>query len=136
MAVTEIISKHDKAADHGDADPLFEPALREPIRHGTRIIPFLITMATVTLAGLLGWSMWRVYMEAPWTRDGTVRAYVVKMAPEVAGHIVELPIADNKYIHKGDLLMVIDPTNYSIAVSQADAAVQQAQANVQSIDAQ
>jgi multidrug resistance efflux pump len=32
--------------------------------------------------------------------------------------------------------MVIDPTNYSIAVAQAEAAVQQAEANVQSIDAQ
>ena len=51
-------------------------------------------------------------MGAPWTRDGTVRAYVVTMAPEVAGRIVELPVADNKYVHKGDLLMVIDPTNY------------------------
>ena len=75
-------------------------------------------------------------MGAPWTRDATVRAYVVTMAPEVAGHIVELPVVDNEYVHKGDLLMVIDPTNYPIAVSQAEAAVQQAQASVQNIDAQ
>jgi multidrug resistance efflux pump len=59
------------------------------------------------------------YMEAPWTRDAAVRAYVVTTAPEVAGRIVELPVVDNKYVHKGDLLMVIDPTNYTIAVSQA-----------------
>jgi multidrug resistance efflux pump len=32
--------------------------------------------------------------------------------------------------------MVIDPTNYAIAVSQAEAAVQQAQASIESIDAQ
>src|SRR4029077_11625830 len=50
--------------------------------------------------------------------------------------IVELHVADNKYVHKGDLLMVIDPTNYSIAVSQAEAVVQQAQASVQNVDAQ
>src|ERR1700730_18343881 len=75
-------------------------------------------------------------MEGPWTRDATVRAYVVTMAPEVAGRIVELNVADNKYVRKGDPLLVIDPTNYSIAVSQAEAAVQQAQANVQNIDAQ
>ena len=67
------------------------------------------------------------YMVNPWTRDATVRAHIVTMAPEVAGRIVELPVVDNKYVHKGDLLMVIDPTNYSIAVSQAEAAVQQAQ---------
>ena len=96
----------------------------------------MITLATVALAGLLGWAMWGVYMGAPWTRDATVRAYVVTMAPEVAGRIVELHVIDNRYVRKGDLLMVIDPTNYRIAVSQAEAAVQQAQASVQNIDAQ
>jgi multidrug resistance efflux pump len=75
-------------------------------------------------------------MQGPWTRDATVRAYVVTMAPEVAGRIVELHVGDNKYVRKGDLLLVIDPTNFRIAVSQAEAAVQQAQANVQNIDAQ
>jgi RND family efflux transporter MFP subunit len=75
--------------------------------------------------------MWDAYMGAPWTRDGTVRVYVVTMAPEVAGHIVELPIADNQFVYKGDLLMRIDPTDYKIAVSLAEAALQQAQANAQ-----
>jgi RND family efflux transporter MFP subunit len=71
---------------------------------------------------------------APWTRDGTVRAYVVTMAAEVSGYIVELPVKDNQFVHKGDLLMVIDPTNYKIAVSLAEAAVQQAQANMQNME--
>jgi len=70
-------------------------------------------------------------MGTPWTRDGTVRAYVVTMAPEVAGRIVELPVADNQFVRKGDLLMTIDPTNYKIAVNLAEAAVQQAEANAQ-----
>jgi RND family efflux transporter MFP subunit len=73
-------------------------------------------------------------MGAPWTRDGTVRAYVVTMAPQVAGYIVELPVADNQFVHKGDLLTVIDPTDFKIAVSLAEAAVQQAQVNAQNIE--
>jgi RND family efflux transporter MFP subunit len=75
--------------------------------------------------------MWDAYMGTPWTRDGTVRAYVVTMAPEVAGRIVELPVADNQLVHKNDLLMVIDPTNYRIAVRQGEAAVEQAKAVAQ-----
>ena len=73
--------------------------------------------------------MWDAYMGAPWTHDGTVRAYVVTMALEVCGRIVELAVADNQFMHKGDLLMVIDPTTYKIAVSLAEAEVQQAQVN-------
>lgn len=78
------------------------------------------------MASLLGWAMWQEYMAAPWTRDGRVRAYTVTMAPEVAGRIVELPVADNQFVRKGDLLMVIDPTDYLIAVRLAQAAVEQA----------
>ena len=108
------------------APPLSGQKVRQ--RH-IRVMPYLITLATVALAGVLGWATWEAYMGTPWTRDGTVRAYVVTMAPEVAGRIVELPVADNQFVHKGDLLMVIDPTDYAIAVKLAEAAVAQAEAD-------
>jgi RND family efflux transporter MFP subunit len=91
-------------------------------------------LAVIAVAVVLGGAMWDAYMGAPWTRDGTVRAYVVTMAPEVEGRIVELPVADNQFVHKGDLLMVIDPRNFKIAVSLNEAAVQQAQVNAQNAE--
>jgi RND family efflux transporter MFP subunit len=104
-----------------------EPASRETPRHRVRILPLLITLVAVALAGGLGWAMWDAYMGAPWTRDGTVRAYVVTMAPQVAGQIVKLPVVDNQFVHKGDLLLEIDPTDYRIAVDLAQAAAERAQ---------
>jgi multidrug resistance efflux pump len=137
MTVAEITSKREKAVDDINRDAPSRPSeSRTAAKRSVEIRPFLITLAAVALAGLLGWAMWGVYMEAPWTRNATVRAYVVTMAPEVAGRIVELHVVDNEYVRKGDLLLVIDPTNFKIAVSQSDAAVQQAQANVQNIEAQ
>src|SRR5262245_26438186 len=109
---------------------------RERVWRRIRIVPFLITLAAVVLAVFLGWAMWGAYMDAPWTRDASVRAYIVTMAPEVAGRIVELPVVDNQYVHRGDLLMVIDPVNYRIAVSLGEATVRQAEASVRNIDAQ
>jgi RND family efflux transporter MFP subunit len=113
-----------------------EPSLALPAarRRRFRIFPLLITLAVVAVAVLLGRAMWDAYMGAPWTRDGTVRAYVVTMAPEIEGRIVELPVADNQFVYKGDLLMVIDPRNYKIAVSLNEAAVQQAQVNAQNAE--
>jgi multidrug resistance efflux pump len=91
-----------------------------------RSIAVLITLASVAAAAVAGQNMWRTYVEAPWTRDATVRAYIVTMAPEVSGRIVELGVADNQLVHKGDLLMVIDPTDYKIAVGRGEAVLQQA----------
>ncbi|SFK11969.1 efflux RND transporter periplasmic adaptor subunit [Methylocapsa palsarum] len=101
-----------------------------------RAMPLVLTLAMVTAAGFLGWAAWRAYMGAPWTRDGTVRVYVVTIAPEVAGRIVELPVVDNQFVHKGDLLMLIDPTDYTIAVRQAQAQVEQTRAVAENAQAE
>ena len=98
------------------------------------ILAISITCAAVMLAAVLGRAMWNSYMGAPWTRDGTVRAYVVMMAPEVSGRIIALPVADNHFVHKDDPLMVIDPTNYAIAVRLDEAAVEQARAKMENAE--
>jgi len=104
------------------------------LRWGRRILALLTTIAAVAAAVWLGRAAWDVYMGAPWTRDGTIRAYVVTMAPEVSGRIVGLPIADNQLVHKDDPLVVIDPTNYAISVRLGEAAVKQAQANMKNAE--
>jgi len=134
MADVETKSKREVAADTPVPVWSPEPAPREAPRRRLRILPLLITLATLAVAVVLERAMWDAYMGAPWTRDGTVRAYVVTMAPQVAGQIVQLPVADNQFVHKGDLLMVIDPTNYKIAVSLAEAAMQQAQVTAQNVE--
>jgi multidrug resistance efflux pump len=121
-------------------EPARPPARAPRLRAGTapvrrrRVLPFLLTLIAVALAIGTGRPAWDFYMDAPWTRDGTVRAYVVTMAPEISGTITQLQVADNQMVHKGDLLMVIDPTNYRIAVSLAEAAAQQAQVNMENAE--
>ena len=134
MTDTQTKSKSGKTASERDAVWVPERPSREMARPRLRIVPVLITLTTAALAVLLGWAMWDAYKSAPWTRDGTVRAYVVTMAPEVAGRIVEFPVADNQFVHKGDLLMVVDARDYKIAVSRADAAVKQSEANARNAE--
>src|SRR3984885_11804072 len=127
--MSDVKLRSDRAApDDDDASDVADHPASEPppTRSRSRVIPVLITLATFTLAVPLGWATWGAYMGTPWTRDGTVLVHVVTMASEVAGRIVELPVVDNQLVHKGDLLMAIDPTNYRLAVSLAEAAAQQA----------
>src|SRR5205823_7051404 len=140
LEAREAPRDRDSEARESPQTSAVEPAASPPRRKSTpeqrrrRALPFIVTAIAVVVAGVLGGAMWHAYMGAPWTRDGTVRAYVVTVAPEVAGRIVELPVADNQFVHKGDLLLVIDPTNFKIAVSLAEAAVQQAQVNWQNAE--
>jgi membrane fusion protein, multidrug efflux system len=55
----------------------------------------------------------------PRTDDASVWANYIEIAPEVSGLLTELPVKDNAYVKKGDLLFVIDPRPYQYALSQA-----------------
>jgi multidrug efflux system membrane fusion protein len=57
----------------------------------------------------------------PQTDDATVRANFVGVAPQVSGHIVELRVRDNQLVQEGELLFVVDPRPYEIAVARARA---------------
>lgn len=94
------------------------------------IIRVVLTLSIVILAIILGMTLWDTYMIAPWTRDGRIRVYVVKVAPEVAGTVVQVPVRDNQYVHKGDPLFVIDPLRFKIAIQQAQATLENAEANL------
>jgi multidrug resistance efflux pump len=120
MSNVEPRSEHTAEGRGSDLPPLLardHDVIKPPIR----VVPILITLGTVAAAILLAWATWQAYMGSPWTRDGTVRAYVVTMAPEVAGRIVKLPVADDQFVHKGDVLFEIDPADYRITLEQAQA---------------
>ena len=97
-------------------------------RSKTNFIRYIITLAAVVLAGFVLANMFHEYLFQPWTRDGHVRAQIIKITPRVGGPIVDLPIKDNQAVKKGDLLFKIDPRTYALAIEQAEAKLKQAQA--------
>jgi multidrug resistance efflux pump len=131
MSRAELRSEQAGQSDGSEVPPHVASDPHHNIRSRMSVVPILITLGTGAIAALFAWAMWQAYMGAPWTRDGTVRVYVVTKAPEVAGRIVKLPVADNQFVHKGDLLMLIDPTDYRIAVELTEAAVQQTKATAE-----
>jgi len=44
-----------------------------------------------------------------------------ELAPQVNGHIVELHVRDNQLVKEGDVLFLIDPRPYKIALERARA---------------
>jgi len=123
MSSVELKSERARQGDGSDV-PRRVVGGPDNVKSRIRVVPILLTLGTVAVAAFLAWATWQTYMGAPWTRDGTVRAYVVTMAPEVAGRIVKLSVADNQFVHKGDDLFEIDPADYRIALEQAQAQAQ------------
>jgi RND family efflux transporter MFP subunit len=83
----------------------------------------LITLLVVVFAVVVTRWMWIHYELAPWSRDGRVRADVVRVAPDVAGFVVSVAVVDNQPVRKGDPLFQLDRARYEIALQQGLAAV-------------
>lgn len=96
---------------------------------------FLITAVVVVLALLLGHALWKHYLYAPWTRDGRVRAEVVRIAPDVSGLVTDVAVIDNQFVRKGDRLFTIDPSRFRYAVDQAQANLAAAEASARAAGA-
>jgi len=82
-----------------------------------------ITGVVLIFALLGGYHLWTYYMSDPWTRDARVSAYVVEVAPDVSGPVTEVHVVDNQTVHAGDMLFVIDPSRYQLALDEATATV-------------
>jgi HlyD family secretion protein len=52
----------------------------------------------------------------------------VKISPEVAGEIIELPVTDGMPVKKGDLLVKVKPDSYKALLEQQEAAISAAKA--------
>jgi multidrug efflux system membrane fusion protein len=79
-----------------------------------------IIVAAAAIAVVVTLLQWET---RPQTDDATVRANFVGIAPQVNGHIIELHVRDNQQVKEGDLLFVIDPRPYEIALERARASL-------------
>lgn len=88
------------------------------------------TIVIVVAAIVVAVWMWNHYERSPWTRDGRVRADVVRVTPDIGGLITSVAVHDNQAVKAGDLLFVIDTPRYALALDQANAAVASARATL------
>jgi multidrug resistance efflux pump len=88
------------------------------------------TIAIVIAAVLVAVWMWNHYERSPWTRDGRVRADVVRVTPDISGLVTSVAVRDNQAVKAGDLLFVLDRPRYALALEQAEAQIASARATL------
>jgi membrane fusion protein, multidrug efflux system len=64
------------------------------------------------------------------TDDAYVQADVADITPKIGGSIVAAPVSDTYVVHKGEVLVQLDPADYQLALLQAQAALDTAQRKV------
>lgn len=98
----------------------------------------LMAAAAVALAGAgwYGYDYWTVGQYLVSTDDAYVKADSTTIAPKVSGYLNQVLVADNEHVKAGQVLARIDDRDFKVALDQARADVQAANAAVVSKEAQ
>ena len=102
-----------------DSDRLEDPRTSAASGNPLRRIALSIVLLALALFVL------SVFMErrTPSTSQAQVQAYVVGIAPEVTGRVVEVGVIDNTRVEAGQILFRLDPQLYALAVSEAESSL-------------
>jgi membrane fusion protein, multidrug efflux system len=133
---------NENAATVQDARSSQAPAAPHPVAPEHR----KATRKRKLLAGVLGVAVLAVLVVfgIPWvegmlntvsTDDAYVNGHVTFVAPRVGGQISRVLVDDNNRVHKGDLLAELDKEPYRVVVSERQAAVETAKADLQAATA-
>ena len=113
----------DKAGDdEGSDDKAKKPSLfKKPLFW----IILIVVVAGLVIGGVLYWLHARQFES---TDDAFVDAHIVRISPQVGGQLVQVADIDNRHVEAGRLLAVVQPTGPEAQLAEAQAGVQQAQA--------
>ena len=98
-----------------------DPIVSEPPKGGKRRALLGVLALLLIIGGAIGITMWLHSQNFESTDDATVEARVIPISPQIAARVKAVHISDNQFVHQGDVLVELDPTDFSVALDQAKA---------------
>ncbi len=91
--------------------------------------PLVVLGIVVVLAIIGGVAYWLLTRNLESTDDAYTDGNAIAYAAKVSGYVTRLNVSDNTFVHAGDLLLTIDPRDYTTARDQARANLSLARAH-------
>jgi membrane fusion protein, multidrug efflux system len=106
----------------------YSPGARRKRRRNLVILGSAVVLIS---AGLL---LWRYLSSYESTDDAQVDVHLYPVSARISGYVVNVNVNDNQWVEKGDVLVAIDPTDYQVALAQAQANLANAEATARSLN--
>jgi len=111
-------------------DRNYTPSVRRSRKRRRNII-ILVAITGVIIVGVL---LWRYLGSYESTDDAQADVHLYPVSARVSGHVIRVNVNDNQWVEKGAVLVEIDPTDFQVAVAQAQANLANAEATAQSLN--
>jgi membrane fusion protein, multidrug efflux system len=96
-----------------------------------RNIIILVIVLVLVVGGVF---LWRYFSSYESTDDAQADVHLYPVSARVSGYVVRVNVDDNQWVERGTALVEIDPKDYEVAVAQAQANLQSAEATAQSLN--
>ena len=97
-------------------------AQKNPLAKPIAIVAIIIVILSV------GWYWWDSrHWES--TDDAEIDGHIYPISARVGGQVIKVSLDDGQFVHKGDVLVLIDPTDYNVALERARADYEDSQAS-------
>lgn len=93
-----------------------------------RRLPAIIVGVVLIVAAIGGLGYWLYARQFESTDDAFIDGDIVQVSPKVSAYISKIYVKNNQPVHKGDLLVDLDPKDYEARLEQAKAQLRTAQA--------
>ena len=110
----------------------YSPPSRLYTRSKRRKTVLIGSAALVLIVGAV--VLWRYFGSYESTDDAQVDVHLYPISARVSGYVMKVNVEDNQYVHKGDVVVEIDPRDYEVAAAQARASLASAEATAQSLN--
>src|SRR5580658_2487899 len=100
------------------------------LKYVTPVFVVLLALA-VLVAVTRNWNSWEGGHVEQATDDAYVRGDLTPLSTKVAGIVQNVAVSDYQQVHKGDLIVELEDSDYQAQVSQANAAVEAARAAIE-----
>lgn len=94
----------------------------------------LIIVASTVLVIVGGLLLWRYLSSYESTDDAQADVHLYPVSARVSGYVIRVNVNDNQWVNQGDVLVEIDPTDYQVALTQAQANLANAEATARSLN--
>jgi membrane fusion protein, multidrug efflux system len=102
-----------------------------PRRRKGRLLMAGAVLIALVLGGNYGWHWWTVGRFQETTDNAFLQADKVTVAPKVAGFVSAVLVRDNQPVGAGDVLATIDDADYKVAIAEAQADLDKAEAQLE-----
>ncbi|MEW6264888.1 MAG: HlyD family secretion protein [Thermodesulfobacteriota bacterium] len=96
---------------------------------GYRVLFFVLASIVGLALGYYFWTRGKIT-----TDDAYVEGRIYALTPRVTGYVTEVLVDDNQEVKTGQLLLILDPTEYEVALAEARAAEMEALATLASLE--